>query len=204
MTILQILDADRMSIRELEELIGRLNHAGFIIPMARHFLGCLRSVLYLPEGRRYTTLNDEQRKDLHLWLHFLDRAQQGISMNNMVFRKPNRIDRSDASTHGVGGFSATSGVAWQWELPSDLCDRVSLNALEFLAEYITIWMDICFGGAPQESCFLSQADSTSASGWLRKSNFSDDDPFHLELSLACHGTHGYGTPILFVQPMVSR
>lgn len=183
-TIQKMLEADKVSIKELEELIGRLNHAGFVIPMARHFIGRLRSTLYLSPRQRFAVLTSEQRNDLVLWIEFLDMALQGISMNNLVFRKPTRIGRSDASTHGIGGFSATSGVAWRWALPESYRDRASLNALEFLASYITIWMDIHHGNAPKESCFLAQADSTSAAGWLRKSNFCDDDPFHLGIARA--------------------
>jgi hypothetical protein len=50
--------------------------------------------------------------------------------------------------------------------------------------YAQLCMDISVGGAPRESCFLSQTDSTSAAGWLRKSNFNDLDLLHLEITRA--------------------
>ena len=40
------------------------------------------------------------------------------------------------------------------------------------------------GATPTGSCFLSQGDSTSATGWLRKSNFDDAEPLHLSLARA--------------------
>jgi hypothetical protein len=43
-------------------------------------------------------------------------------------------------------------------------------------------MEIHVGKAPNGSCFLSQTDSTSAAGWLRKSNFDDRDPLHLDIA----------------------
>jgi len=43
-------------------------------------------------------------------------------------------------------------------------------------------MEIHVWGAKRGSCFLSQVDSTSAAGWIRKSSFLDLDPLHLELS----------------------
>jgi len=58
----------------------------------------------------------------------------------------------------------------------------TLNVLEYLASYITIWMDIHVWHAELGSCFLSQVDSTSAAGWMRKSRFSDAMHLHLELS----------------------
>ena len=82
------------------------------------------------------------------------------------FCLPLCILQSDASLHGIGGLSVMSGITWHWEIPWDLCLCTSLNALEFLASYITIYMDIHVGATPADSCFLSQGDSTSAMGWL--------------------------------------
>ena len=45
-------------------------------------------------------------------------------------------------------------------------------------------MDIQKGDAPANSCFLSQGNSTLATGWLRKSNFDDAHPLHLNLARA--------------------
>jgi len=177
-----ILDSARASFTELEELIGRLNHAGFIIPLARHFLGRLRTAQYAANHRRHVKLTDDQCKDLQLWLRFLDKAQAGISLNLLSYRQPSRILRSDACVHGVGGASLTAGAGWRWELPLDLLLRATLNVLEYMASYITIWMDIHMWHAEPGSCFLSQVDSTSAAGWMRKSSFSDATPLHLELS----------------------
>jgi hypothetical protein len=95
---------------------------------------------------------------------------------------PTHITHSDESIHGIGGFSATTCIGWQWELPVDLRRRATLNSLEFLAAYMSIWMEIQVATAPHGSCFLHQTNSTSTTGWLQKSNFSDDDPFQLILA----------------------
>jgi len=171
----------RVSHKELEELIGRLNHAAFIIPMAHHFLGQLRSAQYAA-AHGCICLNSNQRLDLDLWKHFLTKAAGGISMNLLTFRKPNCISQSDACKHGLGGMSVTLGIAWQWELPAELRFRTTLNVLEFMVAYITTWMDINVGRAPRGSCFLDQMDSTTGAGWIRKSNFSDAEPMHLTLA----------------------
>jgi len=68
----------------------------------------------------------------------------------------------------------TSGAARRFELPTPCLYRVSLNTLEFLGAFITLWIDILEGNTPPESCILSQTDSTSAAGWLRKSCFDED------------------------------
>lgn len=177
-----ILQQERVTHKELEELLGRLNHAGFIIPLSKHFLGRLRHAQYAAAKRRNIRLNDAQREDLLLWIQFLAKARGGISMNLLTYRKPNFIERSDACTHGIGGFSATTGIAWRWEVPVELRLRATLNLLEYVAGYITLWMDVHVGSAAPGSCFLSQTDSTSAAGWIKKSNFSDAEPMHRDVA----------------------
>jgi len=106
-----ILAKDWVSHQELEELIGRLNHAAFIIPMARHFLGRLCSAQYAAAHGRIC-LNGNQQLDLDLWKRFLTKAAGGISINLITFCKPNRISQSDACKHGLGGMSVTSGTSF--------------------------------------------------------------------------------------------
>jgi hypothetical protein len=56
----------------LDSTIGRLNHAGFVIPMARHFLNRLRLRTKTQRNKRQElTLNGEELADLALWLKFL-------------------------------------------------------------------------------------------------------------------------------------
>jgi hypothetical protein len=62
--------------------------------------------------------------------------------------------------------------------------HVSLNSLEFLACLITIWVDIINGDISLESCLLSQTESTSAAGWLRKTNFVNESNMAAQLSNA--------------------
>jgi hypothetical protein len=70
-------------------------------------------------------------------ISFLDMAMEGISINNVVFRKLDRIYRSDASEFGLGGYNLITRSAWRFELPIDCRLRTSLNSLEFLACLIT-------------------------------------------------------------------
>lgn len=141
--------------------------------MLRHFLGRIRHALMRSSKHKWTTLRASEKSDLHLTQAFLDEAKNGISMNILVFRKPNITLRSEASEFGLEGYNIISGNTWTIKIPPDCDIRTPLYSLEFLACVITIWIEtINFRIAP-ESCILSQTDSTSASGWLRKSNFSD-------------------------------
>jgi len=56
--------------------------------------------------------------------------------------------------------------------------------LEFIACIINIWVDIFHGVLDPESCLLSQTDSSSASEWLRKTNFADKIDEAIQLATA--------------------
>jgi len=179
--ISKIIHRKKASHTHLESLIGRLNHVAGIIPMFRHFLGRLRQALYRSAKHKWTNLKLSELSDLHISLKFLDMSVSGVSINNIVFRKPTTFYRSDTSEFGIGGYNIISGRAWRFEIPTHLRLRTSLNSLEFLACVITIWIDVLDNKILPEDCILSQTDSTSATGWLRKSNFTDaeDSSIHL-------------------------
>jgi hypothetical protein len=86
---------------KLRNTIGRLNHVGFIIPAARHFLGRLRHF----EEHSYPTIEVSRRiprtvrDDLTLWLDFLEQAHRGVSLNILTIREPTTLYRADACKH---------------------------------------------------------------------------------------------------------
>ncbi len=182
----QLLTTKRVSTKQLETLIGRLNHLGSVLQMIRHFLSRLRNALFRTLSKGWTCLQYSEKSDLYLMKQFLDHTASGISINNVVFRKPTHIYRSDASEFGLGGYNIISGRAWRFELPVDCRLRTSLNSLEFIACLINIWIDILMDNVPAESCFLSQTDSSTAAGWLRKLNFADDINSMVQLTTARH------------------
>jgi hypothetical protein len=46
-------------------------------------------------------------------------ARNEISINNIVYRKPTKIYRSDTSEFGLEGYNIISGEAWRFEIPID-------------------------------------------------------------------------------------
>ena len=91
-------------------------------------------------------------------------------MNLLTFRSPDITYICDASEYGLGGF-ATHGRAWTYSIPVKLRNRAHINILEYLAQIISIWIDILEGTTKDEDCLLSIGDNTSALGWMRRSNF---------------------------------
>jgi len=159
---------------------------GSVLPMMRHFLNRLRSALLRSLKSGWTCLSIYEKGDLHLMQSLLEKSTKGISINNVVFRKPTHIYCSDASEFGLGGYNLISGRAWRFEIPPDYRLRTSINSLEFLACIITVWIDFIHNEIPEESCILSQTDNSSAAGWLRKSNFADDANYAIQLTTARH------------------
>ena len=169
-----LLSSKTTTASSLESTIGRLNHVGYLIPTARHFLSRLRKLQKKAQFRRHTPIPNLVLEDIKLWGDFLRKANEGISMNLITFRKPTHTYRSDACEHGLGGFSE-QGFAWRWEIPQKLRGRAHINLLEFLASIVCIWIDAAEDRISDESCLLSMGDSTTATGWMRRSNFQPVD-----------------------------
>ena len=160
--------------KELDTTIDRLNHVGYLIPTACHFLSHIRRLKYTSKFKRHRTIPRLALANLHLWMNFLSQAHKGISMNLITYRTPIHVYRSDACEHGLGVYSST-GKAWRWIIPTHLLSRSHINLLGFLASIVCIWLDYLDNDIPPESCLLSMVDSTTSSGWLQKSNFQDED-----------------------------
>jgi hypothetical protein len=162
-----IIESGRSNYKFLESLLGRLNHIACILAPMHHFMGCLYRAVYRAKAYKgWTALSPNELQDLGLHADFINLARNGLSLNTFTYRKPTLIYRSDACKFGMGGYNLVSGKAWRWELPLDLCNRTSINSLEFLACLITIWVDTTNSQVQMEDCILSQTDITSAAGWL--------------------------------------
>jgi len=181
----KMLSSKKSHHKFLESTIGRINHVACVLPPMRHYMGRLYQALQRSAfSNSWTSFSPEELADLGLIIKFLEYAGNGVSLNNLVFRRPTLIYRSDASEFGLGGYNITSGIGWRLELPVDCRLRTSLNSLEFLGCLINIWMDHSHGVIDPESCILSQTDSSSAMGWLRKSNFADKPDEAVQLATA--------------------
>ena len=170
--ITKILDENSTNHNTLDTLIGQLTHVSAVMHPLLHFLSRLRSLKFKASRRRSVKLEQKHRDDLEIALKMLKKANNGISMNLLSFRKPTLCYRADACPWGIGGYNS-KGRAWRWELPTKLRWRATLNMLEFVAAVIGPWIDIIENNLPPMSCILSMTDSTTTNGWLRRSNFND-------------------------------
>ncbi|KAI2493346.1 hypothetical protein MHU86_21191 [Fragilaria crotonensis] len=172
----RLISQPRCRYHDLDQLVGRLNHSSFVLPISRHFMSRIRDVLSPRKHKNsMLTIGDEVRDDFKLWFDILTRANRGISINLIVTREPTRICWSDACPHGMGGYSL-SGRAWRLKIPADHAVRGNAsvnNLLEFTAMVVNIWLECIDAPQNDQPCILAIGDSTSAIGWLFKTSTLD-------------------------------
>ncbi|KAL7526102.1 hypothetical protein ACHAWF_006679, partial [Thalassiosira exigua] len=116
----------------LKTLVGRLEHACFVIPSARHFMNRLRRLKDKADKYKSAKIDNESMKDLILWIKLLNRAEKGISINNVIFRSPSSTVITDASETGIGGYCLSSDYLWRY--PFSILEQRSftLNTKEYI------------------------------------------------------------------------
>jgi hypothetical protein len=171
----QVIAAGRATQQETESMIGRLNHASFLIPLSRHFLNEIRvKCLSVPRRKgQHVRFTQDEINDLILWQQFLRTAREGISINLLVVRTPTRLAWSDSCPFGLGGYTL-GGNAWRIRIPRDCNfygdDSVN-NILEFLGMAISVLLLLQEATHDNERfpCLLVLGDNTSAISWLFRS-----------------------------------
>ena len=161
--------------KALESMIGKLNHASYLVNEGRFFLTRLRRRLRLCKKYKQNKLLQGEVDDLVHWKDILrTMTTRGRSINHITFGSAQLFCISDACKYGIGGFNS-EGIAWRWELPVALRGYFSLNLLEFIAARLTVKLsldklairDTCSDGIKIHSL----TDSSSALSWMWKATF---------------------------------
>ena len=172
----RIVKQETIETKQLESTIGRLNHAGYVIPQARYFLNRMRHLLANCKKYGRQKIPHAVKDDLKLWTQFIDKTtRQGIDINNVTFTRQTDTVYSDACEHGIGGYT-TQGKAWRYQLPDEMIGHLSINLLEFIAAAITIVLTIRDSNKPHK--ILALTDNSSALGWLYKASFTTSMEAH--------------------------
>jgi hypothetical protein len=67
------------------------------------------------------------------------------------------------------------------------------NLLEFLAAVITPWIDILNDRLTAGDCAISMTDSTTAEGWMQKSNFVESNESPVQAAVRVQAARKYAT-----------
>ena len=133
-----ILHNKTVSEKDLASILGRLENVAQVLTTLGHFLSNIRHIqIIAAQSQHNVKLNMRTRKYLELAKTFIGKANQGISMNLLTFRKPDIVYICDAAEYGLGGF-ASHGRAWTYIIPQNLRNRAHINVLEYLAQILAI------------------------------------------------------------------
>ena len=165
-----VISQVKVKSKNLESLIGKLNHAAFTIPFTRYFLNRLRFKLELMKKKGPLTLSKSEIDDLNFFKDALAKmSTDGAPIESITYSYPDIFCWSDASEFGISGFDHT-GLAWRWLISSHLQHAVTINVLEFIASFSIIM--ISAQKISRGIKFLALTDNSSALRWLYKARFT--------------------------------
>ena len=136
--IRDIIRTGYTNAKEMESVVERNNHVGYIMPHSRYFLNRLRWPQKRCEISGPSQINDSERRYLMLWSHIIQHTStKGISINNITLIRPHITIWTDASPFGFG-FVDSNGLCWRWSIPPEVFGVFTINFLEFDASYFVI------------------------------------------------------------------
>ena len=166
---------------DLKSLIGKLENVIIITKIQGHFMNNLYALeMKSSKSKHNIKVTRNARKYAELHIQFLEKARLGINMNLLTFRKPTYTTIGDACEHVLGAFNVETGTAWTYEIPIALRGRARINLLEFITQVVSIWFDFSEGRIKKRDCLLAMGNNTAPMGWLRRSNFREENESNLE------------------------
>ena len=108
-----INSTNRIQPKIIESMIGKLNHAAFLLPHARYFLNNLRKLHHNSEKFGSQHMNQNTKEDLMLWKEILHNVtDKGVSINLLTYTNWKEAIYTDACEHGISGFNPATGRAY--------------------------------------------------------------------------------------------
>ena len=171
-----LLQKQKIKHKDLESILGKLNHAAFLISLSRNFLNRIRHTELLSKKFGPQKLSLGVINDFELFKNLLSiMNNKGTSIQNITHSLPDIFCWSDACEYGIGGYNS-KGEAWQWEIPTHLRGKFSINLLEFLAAVVTIVISL--EKIKQNKKIFALTDNSSALVWLSKASFHPETKEH--------------------------
>ena len=100
------MEQKTVSEKDLASILGRLENVAQVLTVFGHFLSNIRHMEITAARKGHNArMNRRAREYLTLAKSFLKKANEGISMNLLTFRVPDRIYICDAAEYGLGGFA---------------------------------------------------------------------------------------------------
>ena len=97
---------------DLSSVLERMENIAIVIPNFGHFINNIRQLgikATISTKKQFMTMRSKEA--FKIALKFSRKAKEGVNMNLITFRSPNKIYINDASEHRLGGFT-THGRTW--------------------------------------------------------------------------------------------
>ena len=154
MEIEEHLDRKRLTRKQLESVVGRLNFAAAVVP-ARPFLYRLSKMIYtVDKPYHYVKVSKEMRRDLETWHKFLHNYNGITFFRSLKVIPSDAINMaSDASFKGLGG---CYGSSWVQARYPESWKSYGIQVLEMFPVYVLI---ATFGHLLRNSSIRYQCDN---------------------------------------------
>lgn len=180
----------RCTRRELQSLVGQLQHVSTIVKPGRTFLRRMYDMLGLAkQPHHHIYLNSEFKSDLAWWMFFLQYWDGTAMMSTSQPPRPSVVVTSDAS--GSWGCGAFCGNKWfQLAWPDDLTKQqpIALKELAPIVVAVALW-----GAAWKQQTVLCRTDNSAVVSMLRTRTSKTKAIMHLirclhffEAHFECH------------------
>ena len=124
--------------RELESLLGHLQHATTVIPPGRTFVRRLIELLSAFKNKdHWVRLGDSTRSDLAWWLAFME-GWNGVYLMPSVHPVPGPLVTDAAGSWGCGAYWGTNWFQWAWEGPAAGWDIAAKELLPIVLALV-VW-----------------------------------------------------------------
>lgn len=168
-SIYQALIKKRMTQKELQSLVGKLNHASSVVPARAFLRRLIDKISSVKKPRHYIKITRELRDDLNTWLQFLE------NYNGVTYFRALQILPSDhlnmASDASIKGYGATFGNKWiQDEYPIEWQNlmRMDLVGSSFIEIYPIYALIMMFGHNLLNSSILFKTDNKGVESIINK------------------------------------
>ena len=124
--------------KDLESLLGHLQHAATVVRPGRTFVRRLIELLAsVKDARRWIRLNAATRSDLQWWSHFLE-EWNGVSMLPRLSEAGFEVHSDASGTWGCGAYWDSHWLWWEWRGPSMSWDISAKELLPILFALV-VW-----------------------------------------------------------------
>ena len=187
MSIVWLLDRSKSTLKDLQSLLGLLNFACTVVVPGRAFLQRLYGLtIGVSKPYFYIRITQEAKKDLRLWLTFLE-SYNGVSLyREELFLSTEVVDlfTDAAQSLGCGAIHGNEWFSVAW--PSEWWTRQNITFLEFIPIYLALEV---WGPSFRNRCLVLHTDNIALMHVINTQKSKEPLVMHLAGKLSYNPYH---------------